>query len=260
MSLEKISEDNTTSRSTIPIASGRSKEYIYLIQKQVHILLKDNIYKVGRTATENYYFDRFNAAEYREGNLLMLTECIDSRSIETKIIKLFNERFGKPADGKEGFRGDLKIMRRIILQTIEESEITVVEDKVIEIPKQKPDLSLKDISESTADIEQIVSISNESSQIIILTGLEKFEIKQKHKKNRLKCSDYKDIFDKFIDKHCKYEEKGNVGMPEFILRFKEFCQDNKTIIPSDKMIGNLLIKEGITRDYSRRIYKGIEFK
>lgn len=108
-----------------------TSQYIYLLQEREFIKTKEQIYKIGMTRKENH--ERFN--QYPKGSVLLFQMiCINSKSIESLIIKIFKEQFKQRKDiGNEYFEGDFNKMTDIIYSNIKNEkemceDIEIIED------------------------------------------------------------------------------------------------------------------------------------
>lgn len=83
-------------------------EYVYILHEREFIRLKENTYKIGRTATGP--FARFKG--YPKGSkLLFLHNVKDAKPIENQIKKAFKYKYEQMKEyGSEYFRGDLSEM------------------------------------------------------------------------------------------------------------------------------------------------------
>jgi len=128
-------------------------EGIYLLQEERFIETNKNIYKIGRSKT---IYTR--VSNYENGSIVyLMVGCANSESIETELIKIFNNDF-KLAKyyGNEYFIGDLEAMKDTIIEyikTVETDTIKLIDmeikiekvDKITElpIPKYKQELYIK---------------------------------------------------------------------------------------------------------------------
>jgi len=87
-------------------------EYVYLIRDREHILLNNNIYKVGKT--KQHGIKRLN--NYSSGSELIIQLKVRNCDImEKKIITLFKEKYER-FEGIESFVGNGESMKEDIYQ------------------------------------------------------------------------------------------------------------------------------------------------
>ena len=120
-------------------------EGIYLLQEERFIETNKNIYKIGRS--KNIYN---RVSNYENGSIVyLIVGCANSESIETELIKIFNNDF-KLAKyyGNEYFIGDLEEMKDTIIEYIKTMETDTIKlidmeikidkvDKITELPIPK---------------------------------------------------------------------------------------------------------------------------
>lgn len=97
-------------------------EYIYLLQEREFKKSGEKVYKIGRTSKDN--LTRFN--QYPKGSeLIIQVKCMNSREMEKRLIKKFDEKYIKRRDiGNEYYEGEYKKMMKDIYINIEDEDIT----------------------------------------------------------------------------------------------------------------------------------------
>lgn len=100
----KLMNNSSRSNSSSPIRDNRCEDigYIYLIRTSAYVASNENVYKIGRTDRDPWVRLR----EYENGiEPYLCVRCINSVDTESKILRLFNRRYGSPVIRKEYFRG-----------------------------------------------------------------------------------------------------------------------------------------------------------
>ena len=118
-------------------------EGIYLLQEERFIETNRNIYKIGRS---NNIYKRVSS--YENGTIVyLMVACNDSESIESELIKIFNEDFeGIKYYGYEYFMGDLAAMKDTIIEYIKSTTNNTIKlidmDIKIETVDKETDMSI----------------------------------------------------------------------------------------------------------------------
>jgi len=142
--------------------------YIYLLQEREFVRANENIYKVGMTTQENH--KRF--CGYKSGYILLFQMCcINPKTIEKKIIKLFKDTFTHEKKlGNETFSGNYKSMIDKIYLTIKDEEQNNNEEEVEddEEPNIEQDEVLNMEQEEACSMEQDEEIEKEANRLKLL--------------------------------------------------------------------------------------------
>jgi hypothetical protein len=159
-----------------------TNQYIYLIHPREHIRLSEPVYKIGRT---KQYDKRINQYP-KDSELILLIKVIDCVLIETKLIKLFKNKFKQRIEfGREYFEGDQDLMIETI---INEKKTFVIPDKIDEENK-KLESRNKKMEEKRIVIEKIEKMKLEKIEKKKQDKLEKHKNKmeeiEKERKNKL---------------------------------------------------------------------------
>ena len=118
-------------------------EGIYLLHEERFIETNRNIYKIGRS---NNIYKRVSS--YENGTIVyLMVACNDSESIESELIKIFNEDFeGIKYYGNEYFMGELEAMKDTIIEYIKSTTNDTIKlidmDIKIETVDKETDMSI----------------------------------------------------------------------------------------------------------------------
>ena len=95
-------------------------EYIYLLQEREFKKSGEKVYKIGRTSKDN--LTRFN--QYPKGSeLIIQVKCMNSREMEKRLIKKFNDKYIKRRDiGNKYYEGECDEMTIDLMKSIEEKD------------------------------------------------------------------------------------------------------------------------------------------
>ena len=122
-SCKNINGDWRTEEDYKVCRNGILEQYnaVYLIQPGEH--WNTNIYKLGMTESQtinsNNSINRFEPPGYTEyTKIICFQEVENSKGLEKKLITKFKQQFDKIQNKKEYFRGDIKEMKRIFLETV----------------------------------------------------------------------------------------------------------------------------------------------
>ena len=82
-----------------------AREYVYMVRTREFVRLRENVYKIGRTRTENFH-KRF--LQYPKGSeIICFSTVLDSMKTERDLKKIFTQKFVQRLDyGLKYFEGD----------------------------------------------------------------------------------------------------------------------------------------------------------
>jgi hypothetical protein len=91
--------------------------YLYIAHKRVASVIGLNIYKIGQT--EKTVDERMQSYELPKPNVLYSIPVRDARSYETKVLRIFRQRFKACKEyGKESFEGDIEQMKTVMREFV----------------------------------------------------------------------------------------------------------------------------------------------
>lgn len=95
-------------------------EYLYLVYTREAQKVGENVFKIGQTSLQN--FQRFKGYA-KETLILLLISCENSKELEKKVKKLFQDKYIHRSDyGNEFFEGSYVCMRNDIIELVKTEE------------------------------------------------------------------------------------------------------------------------------------------
>jgi hypothetical protein len=188
-------------------------EGLYLLQTRELIMLKTNIYKLGRS------FNLCNRmSQYpKNSNINLLIECSDSIKCETELLKIFKKEFIKSKEyGNEYFEGDKNKMKNIIFNYIENNK---------NLREIKSDMK---VNQNIKDIEIIKNITITKSNNKLKNDKDK-DIEINNKLKSKYCPKCKTIFKypSFLKNHITNSVRCKLNEIELI-DFYKTIEESKT--------------------------------
>ena len=237
--------------------------YIYLILTREHLLLGENIYKIGKTTQE---WDKRLKQYAKDSVLLLQTICNNCDNIE-KIIKCeFKKKYKQRIDkGLEYFEGSYEEMILDIIRIKEKNDrltLREIEEKKKEEIENKKKLKMEEIERRKKEKEEKkkLEIKNEMKKIeekkILEEKIKKLE-KEKYKKIKEDEKRLEHEIKRILDKEkIKKENKKNSKIEKFINESIEKGEDKDFIKVIDIWESFkewwIVNKEGIKMNLKRR--------
>ena len=101
-----------------------TKETVYLIQTRECIRCDKDVFKIGRTNDVRLRFAQYPA----QSKLCIVLSCVDSKTVEKKLIEKFSKHFeiaflsNGERYGNEYFRGDIEEMKKLFIDVVQEPD------------------------------------------------------------------------------------------------------------------------------------------
>jgi len=231
--------------------------YIYLLLTREHLLLNQNVYKIGKTTQDG---DKRFKQYPKDSVLLLQIICTNCHNLETLIKNEFKIKYKHRDDiGQEYFEGDYNDMIKTIYRikdendnlTLRDIQIKKIKEKEERLKKKEEDKKIKEEEKKLKEEEK--KLKEEEKK------LKEEEKKLKEEEKRIKEEDYKKIKDEEKIQENNVIIKNNIELfvddciekgedTDFIIglyvweSFKIWWKDNKTEVKNNIKRHNLLEK------------------